>query len=75
MTRGTSVASRRQRSHLGVATARPYGSDLVVPTVPVTSGTQCAPARPAILYSPARRADTPPPARYNSRFHPRETAP
>ena len=47
----------------------------LVPTVPVTSGTQSTGAPPAILFTPALLADTPSTARYNSRFHPRETAP
>mgnify|MGYP006210059473 CR=1 FL=1 len=58
-----------------VALTRWAGVHAVVPTVPVTSGTQCGVARPAILSTPAHLADTPFPARYNSRFHPRETAP
>lgn len=72
MSNGTPAASRTCQ---GLAVAAAPFPARVVPTVPVTSGTQCGPVWPAILYSPARKADTLPPARYNSRFHPRETAP
>ncbi|GAB3753293.1 hypothetical protein GCM10028795_23590 [Lysobacter olei] len=74
MSRGAPVAPSPRALGRGAAMAAAQHLTRVVPTVPVTSGTQCGPVRPAILSTPAP-ADTLPPARYNSRFHPRETAP